>query len=532
MKIRLCLLLCLTGLMLGLAGCGESSDIQETAASGDSAADESSPGSAASGDSLINPDGGISPYYREPGEDIQDNGNDDTSEASENTVSAEVYNETEDAASLVSDAEADDASVTGRVQRDIFVSVNGSDGGLGTSESPFRTIQKALDCVSPGYTVYVGAGIYSGRNTFTASGTEEEPVTVTAMPMQDAIVTLGYGESGAIFDINGQSNIVIRELWIGYSRSDWVYGIYMRGGEKNITVTDNDICNLATYNRDGSGYGGAYGILMYGKGQDEDSSISDISINNNRVYTIETGHCQAISASGNVENINISSNVVYDIMNNGINLYGNADYVSNPALDQPRNCVISENTVYNCFSDNYAVAGIYLDGARDVEISGNIVYENMYGILVCSEHRDDNYPVTNISISKNTIHDNPDGGISLGGYNTTLSGMVTNSEIRENILFNNAEVANDGWNGEIGLEKCSNIIVADNEITAHNYQYPVISSITSGDFIRNVTFTNNLYLTGSPEKIRFRLAGTTYTGLDSWNKAQSATDVNVRRANK
>ena len=517
-------------LVAGLTlGCGQTTEPQEPPAAEETANPEQPDMS-----SPVNPTGGISPYYKEPNLDESD---DDTNpEASPeaddtNPISASVYNESEPA-DTAGPTEDIKPAVTERVSRDVYVATYGSDLNDGTEEYPFRTIQKGLDSVTPGHTVFIKSGIYFGKNTFTNSGTEDGYITVAAMPLQNVVVTLGYGESGAIFDINGQSNILIRELRIGYSRSDWVYGVYMHGGEHNIIVTDNDICNLATYNRSGYGYGGAYGVLMYGQGPDEESAISNISIDNNRVYTIETGNCEAIAASGNCDNINISSNVVYDIMNIGIDLYGNADYCTNPALDQPRFCTVRDNTVYNCVRDNYAVAGIYVDGARDIEISGNVVYENMYGILVCSEHRDDNYPVTNIYIDNNEIHDNHDGGIAFGGYDTTLAGLVKDSEITNNRLYNNGQFANDGWNGEIDIEKCSNIIIRDNVVTAHDYRYPVIGSQASADFIHDVSFINNAYITGDPEKIRFQFAGANYRGLTAWNKAVNGTDTNTKEESK
>ena len=536
-KILVALLLTIT-ISYSCVGCGQTQDPTESSQDEQSTTDESP-----NDEIVIDPNATISPYYKAPSEeDVNEDASDaddsidSTANNSDGYINATVYNEanTDD----FSDTQIEfydpttNEAVLERVNRNVYVATYGSDSNEGTEEAPFRTIQKALDVVSPGYTVYIKSGIYSGKNIFTNSGTEEAKITVAAMPLQDVVVTLGYGESGAIFDINGQSNICIRELRIGYSRSDWVYGVYMHGGEHNITVTDNDICNLATYNRSGYGYGGAYAVLMYGQGPDEETAIDNVSIDNNRIYTIETGNCEAVAASGNVSNIAINSNIIFDIMNIGIDIYGNADYCTNPALDQPRNVEINSNTVYNCVSDNYAVAGIYIDGARDTNISDNVIYENMYGVIVASEHRDDNYPVTNISVNNNKIHDNHDGGIAFGGYDTTLAGLVTDSEIIGNIMYHNGLIANDGWNGEISVEKCSNITISDNEIIAHDYKYPVISSQVSIDFVKNVTFTNNLYQTPYPENIRFRFAGEYYTGLDNWNKAMNASDISSKSATK
>lgn len=42
----------------------------------------------------------------------------------------------------------------------IHVSVSGSDTAAGTAEAPFATIEKAIEAVQPGGTIYVHAGTY------------------------------------------------------------------------------------------------------------------------------------------------------------------------------------------------------------------------------------------------------------------------------------------------------------------------------------------------------------------------------------
>lgn len=504
-------------LIWGCVGCGEAASEEAPAVE----APVENPVVPGTTESTVNidPNAGISPYYYP--------GNIENADAHVNYApnSDDLYavGDTNENADI---PEVDD----GRVDTDVYVAPYGNDANPGTETQPFLTIQKGIDSVKPGHTVYIKSGIYLGNFVFHSSGNDEEGnITVAAAPLQDVIVSLPEGVPGAIFDLNGQSNITIRELKIGYTVRDWVYGILLRGGEHNVQITDNDICNIGTY-RSHTG-GGGYGVLLYGEGYNEEAAISNVSIDNNRVYNMETGDGIAIAAGGNIDNLIIASNIVYGISNIGIDLYGNADYCSNPALDQPRHCLITENTVYNCVSDAYAVAGIYIDGACDTEVSRNIVYENMFGIAVVCEHRDDNYPVSNINVHHNTIHDNHDGGITIGGYDITLSGMVQDSIITANTMYNNGDLANQGWNGEINIEKCSNIVISDNEIIAHNYKYPVISCQKSIDFVRNVSFVNNLYLTGQPNDIKFWFAGEVYTGLEAWNKAVNGKDISSRSSN-
>lgn len=410
------------------------------------------------------------------------------------------------------------------VDRNVFVATYGDDSNPGTLDEPFGTIQKGIDSVGPGHTVFVLSGIYQGNIVFHNSGEEENVITLSAAPLASVTLKLGYGDTGAIIDLNGQDNICIRDLTLGYSSAEWVYAILGHGDEKNIKITNNDICNISSTNPYNGG--GAYGILLYGEGEREEQSISGVSIDNNRVYNIISGDSPGIAASGNVEDITIASNIVYDITNIGIDIYGGGGYCSNPALDQPRNIVIKDNTVFNCVSEYDTVAGIYVDSARDTQITNNLLYENMYGIAVCCENRNDNYPCTNITVDANTIHNNHDCGITIGGYDPVFSGAVTNSTISNNIMYNNGD-ANFGWNGEIDFERCNNILVIDNQITAHDFTKPVIGCGKSIDYIRNVTFTNNLYANWNADTIKFCFAGKEYTGLEAWNKAVNGTDVNT-----
>ncbi len=63
-----------------------------------------------------------------------------------------------------------------KLQRRLYVSPQGSDGGSGTKEAPFRTIQQAASVASPGTLVSVAPGRYAGSIETGSSGTASERI--------------------------------------------------------------------------------------------------------------------------------------------------------------------------------------------------------------------------------------------------------------------------------------------------------------------------------------------------------------------
>jgi hypothetical protein len=83
----------------------------------------------------------------------------------------------------------------------------GSTKGAGTSASPLKTIQAALDQAIPGTTIDLAPGTYNGSLTTRVDGTSSEPITVQGPPPQQGTATL-YG-NGHVFGIEN-SHYVLR----------------------------------------------------------------------------------------------------------------------------------------------------------------------------------------------------------------------------------------------------------------------------------------------------------------------------------
>jgi parallel beta-helix repeat protein len=70
----------------------------------------------------------------------------------------------------------------------MFVAPNGSDIGPGTLRRPWRTVQRALDSLQPGETVYVRAGVYRENLSLTRGGTRTQTATVRSYPGERVVL--------------------------------------------------------------------------------------------------------------------------------------------------------------------------------------------------------------------------------------------------------------------------------------------------------------------------------------------------------
>lgn len=349
---------------------------------------------------------------------------------------------------------------------------------VGSISNPFTSLQEALDAAEPGNTIMLRKGTYTGGFKFNKSGDEREGyITVSSYKNEAVTITTKNGVNGAAFSMNGQSYIKLENMKIANLKAKSVYGILMTGSESYIYINNCEFSNIVT-TQEGSSTtpgGEANAILLFGEGKTAKNSINHIYINKNKVHNNINGWSENISIAGNCEYIYVKNNYVYDNTNIGIDFYGNAEYCEDKSLDQPRHCECTGNKVYNCNSKYAANAGIYVDGAYDVLISGNEVHNNFYGIEIGSEEwrsfYDKNNQVRKINVINNKIYDNINCGISIGGWtNDSSTGIVRDCVIKDNIFHANGK--NDG--AEIVLNKCDNIEFKNNRFDNGNSYKEVV----------------------------------------------------------
>lgn len=364
-----------------------------------------------------------------------------------------------------------------------YVSAAGSDSNPGTLEKPFKSIKKAFSMVMPGGTIYVRGGIYNESITITSSGSEDKGyITITNYPGESPILegsglTVPEAHTGMVLIENKAyiriSGFEIRNYKASTTRPVPV-GVHIRGSANNIEIKNNKIHNIET-NTNSSKVGNAHGIAVYGT-----SSVSakKIVIEGNEIYDCKLGSSEALTINGNVEDFHVIKNNVHHNDNIGIAVIGWEK--TSDTDDQARNGVVAGNTVsfissYGnpAYGTDYCAGGIYSDGARDVTMEKNRIFNCDIGIEVASEHKGKS--TSNIKVLNNIIYNNNLTGIAFGGYDSNR-GSTIDCKFLNNTLYNNDTKVTGS--GEVMMQFstsgnifCSNILYSGSQSVFISNQY-------------------------------------------------------------
>ena len=209
------------------------------------------------------------------------------------------------------------------------------------------------------------------------------------------------------------------------------------------------------------------------------------------------------------------SNRIKNTGNIGIDVTGNYGYCSDPAKDFPRKCLIYQNRVEQCVSPYATSYGIYVDGAKEVQILKNQVRKCSGGIEIGAEEKPpkEEYSTSDILVQDNRIVDNIENGITVGGYQKNL-GWVKNVRILNNRCKNNGKD-----NAILTLAKCKNITLKQNTFQNTSGDAAVVYAEFPEKYTKNIQFQNNKYYNGhSKNKTLFVYQGKTYTSFSKWKK--------------
>jgi Right handed beta helix region len=395
------------------------------------------------------------------------------------------------------------ASIVGEVHSGLYVSTDGKDSNPGTIERPLETIQHAADIAKPGTTVYMRGGVYCQQLKISSSGnTREGFITFRSQPGEHAVLDggclkLAEGDAGMV-ELANVSFVRVQGIEVrNFRTNDYrivPWGIRVSGGGSHIQVLQNNVHHieqLASSTVPGRGANGL-GIGVYGT--DAKVPITDLVIEGNEVHHLKTGLSESLVVNGNVAGFRIAKNVVHDNNNIGIDVIGFERVAPDPAVDQARDGVVSENSVYDITSrgnlaDYPDSDGIYIDGGTRILIERNVVHDVDYGIEMASEHLDGS--TSHVIARNNLVYSCHAAGIAIGGYD------LKRGTTQDAVIVNNTLYRNDTWRtgtGEFLMQfYLRNNVFKNNIVYVGGHGKAMTSKSAHADDVPGVIMDHNLY---------------------------------------
>jgi parallel beta-helix repeat protein len=310
--------------------------------------------------------------------------------------------------------------------RELHVAKTGNDGGDGSLENPWLTLQHAVEQALPGDRILVRAGEYEGCR-IERSGAPGLPITLQAAPGEAVVISAPGLEN------KHESNIEI-ETWEGDGRvAHWIisgfevrnapgWGIDSRGSEEghneDILIRNNRVHHNGLASED-------TGIF---------AAFSDhVTIENNESYA--NGE-HGIYVNNSSDNFIIRGNHLHDNAAAGVHLNGDASMGGDGMMSTG---LIEGNVIH----DNGVEGGaaINMDGVEDTLVVNNLLYRNhASGIAIfqqdgaaCSRRN---------KIWFNTVLMPDDGRWAL---------IINGQNCADNEIFNNILLSDHSWRGSINL---------------------------------------------------------------------------------
>jgi len=242
----------------------------------------------------------------------------------------------------------------------------------------YTTIQAAVDAAEPGDGVVIRGGTYPESVTLKASGTEDEPITITTSPGETVIIEGAKkrpSKGNGLVRLDGVSNIQLIGLQVANSKNFGIYGT----GVKNVTIRGGAV----GYSQDGS-------IVL----SDGSNVVVDgVDVHHSNDQGLSADH-ESISII-NVDGFEVKNCHVHDGKEEGID-----------AKYEARNGKIHGNHV-----DANNGPNIYVDSAHDIEIFDNLVHgakdESKSGIALAVENYSETKKCYGVKVYNNVVFDNP-----------------------------------------------------------------------------------------------------------------------------
>ena len=300
------------------------------------------------------------------------------------------------AANLMGESNASQLTVTTYPNNTYYVSLNGDDNNDGLSpenisngRGPWKTIQKAADTLEAGDIVYVREGTYYEKILITKSGSKEHGyITYQNYPNEKPIISRNdqdYGED----TVQGKNVSYIK--FKGFTLYNCIRNaLVFRDGGSHIIIQNNEIYEQ---NKDvplDKRVGHALSIIAT-----KLHPMSYILISNNILHHNHTGnpnvsgaYDEALTVLGEVEYFKISNNKVYNNDFIGIDIIGHQEGAFS-VFGMNRYGIVKNNLIYNNGVRKVWASSLYVDGAVDLLVENNIIFDNKGpGIAISQETKE------------------------------------------------------------------------------------------------------------------------------------------------
>jgi hypothetical protein len=444
-----------------------------------------------------------------------------------------------------------------------YVSTSGSNTtGNGSSSAPWATIAYAVSKVAgPGVTINVAAGTYNETAdiAINTGGSAAGGYFIlrnsnypTAAIINGSGVPIGStGYAYGLVNIGNTSNVSYVtvdgfEITNFQTTNDSLVpaGIAVQGSGTNIQLVNNNINAVWNTGKASSHNGNcgspspeAFGLVV--AGTIGTAPLTNITISGNNLSNLQTGCSESMELDGNINGFTIANNTVHNNSNIGIAALGGEGVASGykqyngSPNDQARNGEISGNTVYTIHSNSqgssgvyglkcYCADGIYVDGAAEVTVERNTVYDVDLGIEVTGEGAKQN--TTNNVVRNNLFFYNSYVGISIGGQGTP--GGSSNSTVVNNTTWSNGVTSASGPLGEFatGTKLTGTNIVENNIFYASSVSGTLVNAVTTS----TVALNDNLYFAPSSSE-NWVWGSKTYTTFSAYQSG-AKQDANSQYA--
>ncbi|MEX2141677.1 MAG: right-handed parallel beta-helix repeat-containing protein [Pirellulales bacterium] len=279
-----------------------------------------------------------------------------------------------------------------------YVSSLGSDTHAGSPDTPWATLQKAADTVSPGDTVIVRPGTYSGFD-LRRDGSAPQRITFSAEP--GVIVNTRNARTPDGINLEGADYVTIE----GFTVTS-----VPRAGIRSVT---NDGVILRNNHCDQNG---RWGILT--------GFSENIRIENNECS--RSGEEHGIYVSNSADNPTVRGNVVWGNFANGIHM--NGDVFSGEGDGIISGALVENNVIFD--NGEGGGSGINCDGVQNSRFQNNLLYDN-HASGISLYRIDGGGGSTGNVVVNNTILQAADGRWAIN-----IADGSTGNTILNNVLFN------------------------------------------------------------------------------------------------